>query len=635
MYTFHETLRNLHNKTLGSPEVCIAVLDTEGDLNEGSLKGARIERLRLGGFKTTEAKSHGTHIAKIIFASGSDAPKGIAPQCKGLFIPVYEDHSSGLNCTQERLANAILLAASHGAHIINISGGMLSPADSSSLRLQAAVDYCHEHRIQVVAAVGNEGCDCLHVPASLQNVLAVGATDEQGEPYTFNNYGWAYQKQGLLVPLSDMDMTGADGSPVKKAASSYAAPVVSGILGVLCSLQLQLGLTPDPVRIKEILLSTSDPCPLDDAQECKRYLAGMVNLDAAIRKLMQEASDKKRSVADEEIIPSDTFKGSLPVNKTEDTSMLTAQAAMMESRPVKIVPSSIPDQSGQLVYALGYIGFQIPSEEVKESLTAEVGSLAPEHFLKVLGGRFTESHQDTEGNTLPDPNLKKNRLYYAEDVLWILYLDDIPAYAIRPEGPFAASVYAVMRDMMIYQIEVKKKYRLHHTDLVRVALAGTIQGTVMLPDGYVIPVVLPDLRGLQVWTVDELLNTLSDRVSGGRSNTNIETDRPAISDFLERIFFALRNTGRTPDERALNFAATNGFLISKIFGKAFRERLTLLSVEVVHSPFCGPEAECRDVLLVFFNPHKQLQEARTVFRFTVNIKGTVPVLAGPVRSWKE
>ena len=37
-------------------------------------------------------------------------------------------------------------------------------------------------------AAGNDGCECLHIPAALESVLAVGAMDAQGKPLDFSIY---------------------------------------------------------------------------------------------------------------------------------------------------------------------------------------------------------------------------------------------------------------------------------------------------------------------------------------------------------------------------------------------------------------------------------------------------------------
>jgi len=294
----------------------------------------------------------------------------------------------------------------------------------------------------------------------------------------------------------------------------------------------------------------------------------------------------------------------------------------------------------QLVFALGDIGFDIPNQEVRNSLTAEIGSVDPESFLRVLGGHFTNNTREKEEGQFPDPNRHENKLYYAQTVIWTFNLDNTPIYAIRPEGPFAQETYATLRNFMVYQLEVDKKYgHSGFRNIVRSTLAGKTQGTVKLSSGLEIPVVVPELRGLYAWTVDQLLDELvgpaPSQSAAAEEKEQYDQEKTGIIDFLERVYFALRNVGITSKDRAINFSATNAFQIAMIFKKAYKEKLALQSVNAVKSPFCRPGADCWDVILTFFNPMKQLEEARTVFRFTVDVSGIVPSLTGPMRSWKE
>jgi subtilisin family serine protease len=68
---------------------------------------------------------HGTHVTSVIFGQPGSAVRGIAPDCRGLLVPVFSDRRPG-QLSQLDLARAIEQAVDKGAHIINISGGELS-----------------------------------------------------------------------------------------------------------------------------------------------------------------------------------------------------------------------------------------------------------------------------------------------------------------------------------------------------------------------------------------------------------------------------------------------------------------------------------------------------------------------------
>lgn len=106
-----------------------------------------------------------------------------------------------------------------------------------------------------------------------------------------------------------------------------------------------------------------------------------------------------------------------------------------------------------------------------------------------------------------------------------------------------------------------------------------------------------------------------------------------IRNFLERVYYELRNLGLTSQERAINFAATNAFQVEHVYRNAIQTGFKLDSIDVERSPVCNPESDCWDVKLTFFNPGKRLEQARTVYRFTVDVSDTVPVTIGKVRNW--
>src|SRR6185295_4362074 len=104
--------------------------------------------------------------------------------------------------------------------------------------------------------------------------------------------------------------------------------------------------------------------------------------------------------------------------------------------------------------------------------------------------------------------------------------------------------------------------------------------------------------------------------------------------FLDRVYYDLRNLGMTPQERAINYAATNAFLIERIFEKTIKDDMQLDSIGVERSPICRPDSDCWDVKLNFFYPYKPaVPPARVVYetqvyRFTVDVSDVVPVMIG-------
>lgn len=213
-------------------------------------------------------------------------------------------------------------------------------------------------------------------------------------------------------------------------------------------------------------------------------------------------------------------------------------------------------------------------------------------------------------------------------ITWTLSLDTTPIYAIQPFGAYAERGYERLRQFLREQLE---------EGVERISVPGAIVGQVMLMSGQTVPVILPTLRCMYSWTTSALIKAICGNAPAESAS---EQDREAygqrsqsVINFLERVYYELRNLGITPQERAINYSATNALNVEQIFESAIREEMDLDTIEVEPSPLCRPDSECWDVKLTFFNPRQVFQQARKVYRFTVDVSDVCPVSVGRVRSW--
>src|SRR5208283_4799347 len=91
----------------------------------------------------------------------------------------------------------------------------------------------------------------------------------------------------------------------------------------------------------------------------------------------------------------------------------------------------------------------------------------------------------------------------------------------------------------------------------RVSIPGYLSGdTVCLFSGQVVPVLVPNLRGMFGWNVNALIDSVVSQARAFTADENKEKAeqnvRGSLRNFLDRIYFDLRNLGQTPAERALN-----------------------------------------------------------------------------------
>jgi cyanobactin maturation PatA/PatG family protease len=217
--------------------------------------------------------------------------------------------------------------------------------------------------------------------------------------------------------------------------------------------------------------------------------------------------------------------------------------------------------------------------------------------------------------------------FVASNVIWTLNLDATPVYAIRPQGPFAGDIYEVLR--------VFFKQQQLQNGAERVAIPGYLVGQTRLLNGQVVPVILPERMGLDNWNTGALALAIRQNIAPNDQLTQEQQDLAGqeIGRFLDRIHHEFRNLGITPQDRALNYAATNALVVSEAIAREAGRGYRLDSVEVGRSPICRLGSDCWDVTLTFFHPSRRLEMARTVSKVCVDVTDVVPVIVGKERSW--
>lgn len=743
----------------GDPDIRIAIIDSPVDLSHPCFSGAEIAAAAQPGAARSE---HGTHVSSIIAAQPGCGITGLAPHCSLRVHPVYREGPDGdlLPCAQVDLARAINAALRDGADIINISSGQFSPTGKAERILADAVHRCAEAGSLIVASAGNEGCRCLHVPAALDGVLAVGACDRDGRPLPFSNYGADYLANGLLAPGKDIPGAAPGGGVVLRSGTSYATPIVSGVIALLLTLLRRQGLPASPQAVRAALLKTAAPCA--DAPGAMRCLAGVLDIPAARQALLeapethsaqggrgapadtisqsgkekvmtnssvmdqgQQAAATGVATADAEAAQAASAgaQGGAQTGAAPEASGGVAPAAQAPPQAAAAVPAAAPmpggappgymmvmpvagtpqpavmpggmAPAGAMVAPQGAVapaGPDCPCGDVRPS---DADLVAETEKVFAIGRLFydfgTEARQDYFVHAIAawrdalgdrgDPAFGKDRdragdiaapfnpeimvrfllnlapgekqspalnenIPNANALIWTLTIDDVPVYALDPDGVYGAQIYVTYVYALWYQ-EVSPEDPAQVTKIqsdtqrsasgaaaqgpgdvrfTRISQAGEIRGTTVLLNGTSVPTLSPAWRGTFAWDV---LDILGDDGSG-----KVPKESQAAHGFLERIYNEFRNVGISPQDRALNYSAMNARQTKKVFADMYKETMQLDTVEVDRSTICRPESDCWDVTFRFFNPKEVLTTARMVFQYTIDVSDIVPVPVGRLRKWQ-
>ncbi|MCL4204285.1 MAG: S8 family serine peptidase [Pirellulaceae bacterium] len=607
--------------TRGVPDVCVAVLDGPIDCQHPALEGANLKQLdsfTASGRQRGLPLLHGTHVASLIFGQHPGPFRGVAPHCRGIVIPVFDERDDGslIPCPQLDLARAISLAIAVGANVINISGGRNDPTGQPEPVLTRALELCSRQGILVVAAAGNDGCRCLHVPAAAPTVLAVGATDRNGQPWEQSNWGDSYQFNGLLAPGQDILGAVPGGELATFSGTSLATALVSGVAALLMSTQATLGRPVDAATVRAALIDGARQHePKTDGDP--RTLAGVLNIAKSLTLLLPgelpKMSHENRTIeamsSDRDEIqaaPPEAPTGQRTVVKASPPRHIGDRTPVAESGSAKEgCGCRGGDTAPAMVYALGLIDYDFGTEARRDAFMQR--GLANPADQRAMLAHITASPWEATG------------------VTWTLLQETTPIYAVQPAGPFAAETHQRLRELLNGQL---------NEGVTQVSIPGILVGSTLLMNGQRVPMIYPDIRGMYSWSTTALI----DAVLGPRPSDNPEQDAydrqvEEIANFLERVYYELSNLGVAPQERAINYAATNLFQVAAVYRDAVAEGLRLDSLQVERSSLCRPGSDCWDVKLTLFDPVRRQERAKEVFRLTVDVSEILPVTVGKLRKW--
>jgi len=196
----------------------IGLIDSGVDAAHPSLVSAALEQRGFGGRPI--AGDHGTAIASILVGAG-DSFEGAAPGAALYVADVYGGRPTGGGASAIVAALAWLVQSR--AAVINVS--LVGPPNRA---LQAAVEATIARGVVVVAAVGNDGPAAGPLyPAAYQGVVGVTGVDARDRVLPEAGRG---AHVDFAAPGADFSAAGPRGGYTRIRGTSYAAPIVAGLI---------------------------------------------------------------------------------------------------------------------------------------------------------------------------------------------------------------------------------------------------------------------------------------------------------------------------------------------------------------------------------------------------------------------
>lgn len=216
---------------------------------------------------------HGTGVISIAVGNkeASEKAMGIAPEAKWIAARIFSRKIGNI----KNFINAAEWMLAPGGDpakrpdIISCSFGYdPKKSPSSNIIIEKIVDKLYENGIICVFAGGNiknpnqEKEASIEYPAGLKNTIAVGSVDKDLALSHFSKRGPSpfdlsqnIVKPDFVAPGIDIRMAGIDGGYKTDKGTSFATPLVTGIIALLKSEKTDLNME----RVREILKNTAKP----------------------------------------------------------------------------------------------------------------------------------------------------------------------------------------------------------------------------------------------------------------------------------------------------------------------------------------------------------------------------------------
>ena len=220
-------LTSLWDMELNAEGIRIAVIDSGLYAAHDDFAGVHILsgiNFLNGSDDWSDKAGHGTFVTGIIAAARNN-DIGIAGIVNGADIVPLKCFDESDETNVSYIVNAIYKAVDdYHCDVINLSLGLSK--DMQSFR--QAVDYAAERGVIIVSSVGNFGGEALMYPAAYDNVVGVGAVNQDGKICSFSQYNESVFVAAPGAELCSLGITASNAYMVGNG-TSFATPHVTAL----------------------------------------------------------------------------------------------------------------------------------------------------------------------------------------------------------------------------------------------------------------------------------------------------------------------------------------------------------------------------------------------------------------------
>jgi len=384
---------------------------------------------------------HGTHVAGIVGAEGNNGigVTGVAWDVSLMVLRAgYKTSSNQGALPNTDTSQALYYACDNGAHIVNMSYG--GPYPSSLTR--AAMDYCTEKGVLLVAAAGNSASSTPIYPASFDNVFSVASLDyNDWAKSSFSTYGtWV----DIAAPGSNVYSTLLNGGYGYMSGTSMASPIVAGVAALLKSANPDL----TAIELAQHLLVSATELHSSEPQFFRKLGAGRVSADLVTPTATLPVKLGIVSLHYEELegMEDDAFDVGEVINLTPSVRNFSTEN---EDVTVSLTSSDLYLSLVDVNSAIGAVAPNIKVTPTSDILQMEVLPGVPENHI----AHYTLTLSNSDGTVSTEPGSVKLNPIFRNHVLHNYLPTQAgflnPRIAEHPDGSLSL-VFASQGDTPIY-----------------------------------------------------------------------------------------------------------------------------------------------------------------------------------------